>query len=179
MWWLFQSRMELCCGGVPLGLLSTSSPPSVSRRLDFPDTICDGFYDVEGDFPEITDNPLDFPTIAALRHVRCFEADPREVRSWGSTHVCVGGPLLCGACAAVSSQQADQQQQQRQQRRRWQVPTGWLALSVCCVALALLSHVHCAASDASGCSLGNGGGEDCGYDRTAPSAPVQCRTSDA
>jgi hypothetical protein len=48
--------------------------------LDYCDVIRDGFYDVEGDFPEITDNPADFPTIAALRHVRCFEADPREVR---------------------------------------------------------------------------------------------------
>jgi len=48
-------------------------------RLDYSDVICDGFYDIEGDFPEITDNPADFPTIAALRHVRCFEADPREV----------------------------------------------------------------------------------------------------
>ena len=63
--------------------------PCVTCRLDYGDVICDGFYDIEGDFPEITDNPADFPTIAALRHVRCFEADPREVS--GIDCVCVGG----------------------------------------------------------------------------------------
>jgi hypothetical protein len=44
--------------------------------------ICDGFYDVWGDFPEIVERD-EFPTLAALRHVQLFEGDPREVRGGG------------------------------------------------------------------------------------------------
>lgn len=51
-----------------------------AARLDYHDVICDGFYDLEGDFPEVTDSAADFPSLGALRHVTCFEADPREVR---------------------------------------------------------------------------------------------------
>lgn len=43
------------------------------------DVICDGFYEVWGDFPEIVERD-EFPTLAALRHVKLFEGDPREVR---------------------------------------------------------------------------------------------------
>jgi hypothetical protein len=63
----------------PSAAALAAAPPPRPPRLDYWDVICDGFYDVEGDFPEITDDPADFPSIAALRHVRCFEADPREV----------------------------------------------------------------------------------------------------
>lgn len=88
-------------------LLPSSSPSSQHTpqhpctRLEASDVICDGFYDVEGDFPEITDNPAEFPTIAALRHVRCFEADPREVRLCAGPQGNNRMPVPCHAVSAV------------------------------------------------------------------------------
>jgi len=60
----------------------TDRPPPSPARLGTRDLICDGFYDVWGDFPEIVERE-EFPTIAALRHVQLFEGDPREVRCSG------------------------------------------------------------------------------------------------
>jgi hypothetical protein len=59
------------------------------------DVICDGFYDVWGDFPEIVERD-EFPTLAALRHVQLFEGDPREVHRGRA----------CGEGVACSMRQA-------------------------------------------------------------------------
>jgi hypothetical protein len=48
------------------------------RRLDYGDSICDGFYEPLGDFPEIVEKG-NFPTLGQLRHVQSFEQDSREV----------------------------------------------------------------------------------------------------
>lgn len=52
--------------------------PSACHRLDYDDIICDGFYEPIGDFPEIVEKG-EFPTLGQLRHVQCFDSDPREV----------------------------------------------------------------------------------------------------
>jgi hypothetical protein len=48
------------------------------HRLDYGDSICDGFYEPLGDFPEIVEKG-NFPTLGQLRHVQSFEQDSREV----------------------------------------------------------------------------------------------------
>jgi hypothetical protein len=50
------------------------------HRLDYGDSICDGFYEPLGDFPEIVEKG-NFPTLGQLRHVQSFEQDSREVRT--------------------------------------------------------------------------------------------------
>jgi hypothetical protein len=52
---------------------------TISHRLDYGDSICDGFYEPLGDFPEIVEKG-NFPTLGQLRHVQSFEQDSREVR---------------------------------------------------------------------------------------------------
>lgn len=47
--------------------------------LDYDDPIRDGFFDPWGDWPEVLDQPTEFPTLANLRRVQALDEDPREV----------------------------------------------------------------------------------------------------
>jgi hypothetical protein len=47
--------------------------------LDYSDGICEGFYEVFGDFPEVEEKDT-FPSLEALKRVRTAEGDFREVR---------------------------------------------------------------------------------------------------
>lgn len=50
-----------------------------SRSLEYDEQITDGFYDVYGDYPEVCDQPTEFPTLSTLRRVKPLDKDAREV----------------------------------------------------------------------------------------------------
>jgi hypothetical protein len=94
-----QGRLPCHCRRSPLRwhfrALSTAAPPPpllccALRRLSYGELLCDGFYDVWGDYPEIVERG-EFPTLAALRHVQLFEGDPREVRRAAAAPNCGPG----------------------------------------------------------------------------------------
>lgn len=70
--------------------MHTCAPPActymrialVGCSLDYDDPIRDGFWDPWGDWPEVVDQPSEFPTLAVLRRVHALDDDPREVRPW-------------------------------------------------------------------------------------------------
>ncbi|KIY94265.1 hypothetical protein MNEG_13698 [Monoraphidium neglectum] len=106
-------------GGFPSAMgaaaaLELSEKYWVTCRLSYGELLCDGFYDVWGDYPEIVERG-EFPTLAALRHVQLFEGDPREVRRAAAAPNCgpgarrgagLGPPISAAASAAVAQTRA-------------------------------------------------------------------------
>ncbi len=55
-------------------------------RLLSSTVIPDGFYEPWGDYPEVVEKG-EFPMLAALKHVRLFEGDEREVGNHNNKEV--------------------------------------------------------------------------------------------
>ncbi|GIL51430.1 hypothetical protein Vafri_7415 [Volvox africanus] len=66
-------------------ILRRSAGEALSRKLwqdgslDYDDVITDGFYDIYGDFPEVSEHLNNFPGLELLRQVRTGAGDVREV----------------------------------------------------------------------------------------------------
>ena len=65
-----------------LHLLCWSDICSGNRSLNYDDLVCNGFYDIWGDFREATQDDHAFPSLSSLKRLNVTADDSREVRQF-------------------------------------------------------------------------------------------------